>query len=141
MQEAASLSEFFSGTVTAMALLSGFSFAAALQIMGGEQVPKRGFHGPAFLLYVATLMFLFTMWGFIRASAMPTPAGLVTETGFTAAFYKAYLLELLLAGLAVIAFLAGVVSSAWSRSPIMGQALLAVIILSLALYTYWFISV
>ncbi|MGK0190139.1 MAG: endonuclease I [Verrucomicrobiales bacterium] len=58
--------KFFSGATVVSALLCGFSFAAALQLMGSGR-EDRGVRLTALVLYAATFLFLFSVIGFNNA--------------------------------------------------------------------------
>ncbi|MEM0968372.1 MAG: hypothetical protein AAGJ31_03395, partial [Verrucomicrobiota bacterium] len=134
--------QLFGGASTASALLSGFCFAAALQLVRSKgENPGQDGRGAVLLLYSATFLFLFAMIGFTNASARPIPQenglpidvlqtkerGTLTKSVYTWTFYRAYAAEFLLALFATLAFIGGVISSAWLRSPAIGKSILGVL--------------
>ena len=150
--------QLFSGAGGASALLSGFSFAAALQLLGRKE-RGPGIRAAALLLYAATFLFLFAVFGFTNASARPIPKLLVdgevmelkvldvyeTSGGYvrsyyTMEFYKAFAAEFILVGCAMIAFISGAVVSAWIRSPVIGKSVLGLVIMIFATWVAWWFT-
>lgn len=145
--------QLFSGAGAASALLSGFSFAAALQLVGSDN-QARGSRFAIFLLYASTFLFLFAMVGFTNASARPVPLAndkpisllRAPEDGsgafhYTKEFYLAYAAEFLLASSAMFCFTVGAIVSAWVRNPRIGAGVLVLVIVIFAGWIgWWFMS-
>lgn len=139
---------FFAGATGASALLSGFSFAAALQLISSSR-QGVAVRAAVIMLYISTFLFLFGIVGFNNAAVRPFPADLVLfepDNGlfgrerltFSLSFYQFYAPEFLLVGVAGLSFISGAITSAWVFSPVIGKSIMCVVILIATIWGLWF---